>query len=108
MDGVPADNLFVTGYPARRLFRQWRFIGVLACGALEQWTFAGRRQNPRWPALRTMIGCLAPTAMHSLRDQWKEATEYRALTATSIASVELIAPGEHARALQTLPEHAHE
>ncbi|OQC17491.1 asparagine synthase-related protein [Candidatus Skiveiella danica] len=88
MDGVPADNLFVTGYPARRLFRQWR-LSESWRAALEQWTSQGVK-NPRWPALRTMIGCLAPTAMHSLRDQWKEATEYRALTATSIASVELL------------------
>ena len=46
--------------------------------------------SPRWFALRTMVGCLAPTAMHSLRDQWKEAAECRALTAASLASGELI------------------
>ena len=46
--------------------------------------------SPRWRALRTMVGCLAPTTMHSLRDQRKEAAEYRALLAASLASGELI------------------
>lgn len=88
MDGVPADNLFVSGYPARRLFGQGRFREAWRA-ALEQWTLQGV-DSPRWRALRTMVGCLAPTTMHSLRDQRKEAAEYRALMAASLASGELI------------------
>ena len=88
MDGVPADNLFVTGYPARRLLWQGRLREAWGA-ALEQWASQGV-QSPGWHALRTLVGCLAPTGIHAVREQWKEAAEYRALAAASLASGELI------------------
>lgn len=87
MDGVPADNLFVTGGFARRLFDQGRFAAAWRA-ALAQWSLPGVR-NPRWHALRVMAGCLAPKALRELRDQWVEAAEYRAWQAASLASPEL-------------------
>jgi asparagine synthase (glutamine-hydrolysing) len=87
MDGVPADNLFVTGRHAQRLFDQCRF-GDAWRAALAQWSLPGV-PNPRWHALWVMAGCLAPKAIHELRDRWVEAAEYRALQAASLASPEL-------------------
>ena len=88
MDGVPADNLFVCGRHAKRLFEQGR-IREAWQSALAQWTFPGVR-NPRWHAWRIMAGCLSPTPIHALRDQWMEAADYRALVANSLISPELI------------------
>lgn len=87
MDGVPADNLFATGRQAQRLFDQGRF-GDAWRAALAQWSLPGVL-SPRWLALRVMAGCLAPKAIHNLRDLLSEAAEYRALQASSLASPEL-------------------
>lgn len=88
MDGVPADNLFVVGRHANRLFRQGR-IAEAWRAALAQCTLPGIR-HPHWPALRVMAGGLAPDAIHSLRARWLEAAEYRALKSASLASPDLI------------------
>ncbi len=87
MDGVPADNLFATGRHAKRLFEQGR-IGAAWGAALAQWTLPGVA-NPSWHALRVMAGCLAPNALHTLRERMAEAAEYRTLQAASLASAEL-------------------
>lgn len=88
MDGVPADNLFATGRYAKRLFDQGR-IGAAWRAALAQWTLPGVR-FPRAHALRVMAGCIAPNAIHGLRERMAEAAEYRALKAESLASADLI------------------
>lgn len=87
LDGVPADNLFVTGRHARHLFEQGR-VGDAWRAAQAQWNLPGVR-NPRWHALRVIVGCLAPPAIHTLRERLAEAAEYRALRAASLASPEL-------------------
>lgn len=88
MDGVPADNLFVCGRHAKRLFEQGRVRDAWD-SALSQWTFPGV-SNPRWHALRVMAGCLSPALIHALRDRWREAADYRAMVANSLISPELI------------------
>ena len=87
MDGVPADNLFVTGHYAKRLFDRgcagdaWR-------AAVTQWTLPQVR-HPHWHALRVMVGCFSPKIVHAMRETFSEAVEYRALKADSFASSSL-------------------
>ncbi|MEZ5645279.1 MAG: asparagine synthase-related protein [Burkholderiaceae bacterium] len=87
MDGIPADNLFVTGRYARRLFWQGSILRAWQV-AVDQWSLPGI-DHPRRQALRVLAGCLAPEAVHKLRAQWLAANEFQALLANALGSQEL-------------------
>jgi asparagine synthase (glutamine-hydrolysing) len=82
MDGVPADNLFVIGQYARRLFAQGRWREAWQA-AVTQWQVPGALR-PRANAIRVMAGCLVPEAGHALRQYAADARHYRALLASSL------------------------
>jgi asparagine synthase (glutamine-hydrolysing) len=87
MDGIPADNLFVTGQSARRLFWQGHAVKAWQT-AVEQWSMPGV-DRPYLHALRVMAGCLAPMSVHKFRDRWQEANEYGSLSASALGSHDL-------------------
>lgn len=82
MDGVPADNLYVTGRHAKYLADQGRWQDAWHA-AVSQWTVPGVR-HPRWHALRVMAGCLTPDAVHSLRNYFADARLFRELLQASL------------------------
>lgn len=84
MDGVPADNLYATGHQAKRLFLQGRLQAAWQA-ALTQWQLPWVR-FPRLNALRVMAGCVAPPAVHHVRDQLAEVRGYRQLLHASLIS----------------------
>lgn len=77
MDGLPADNLYVTGNQARRLFAKGDWIGAWRT-AVAQWS-APEVRHPALHALRVMAGCIMPPRMHAMRDGLAAAREYRRL-----------------------------
>ncbi len=84
MDGVPADNLYVTGRSAKHLFDQGRWHDAWK-SAVAQWQLPWVR-SPRLNAARVMVGCMMPALVHSLRERVNERREYQALLRESLIS----------------------
>lgn len=82
LDGVPADNLFVTGRHARQLARRGRWQDAWQA-AVNQWDIPGV-DHPRAHALRVMAGCGVPEFAHALRRRLADARLYRALLSDSM------------------------
>ncbi|MBK9669164.1 asparagine synthase-related protein [Thermomonas sp.] len=97
MDGVPADNLYVTGEYAKHLARQGRW-GEAWQAAVTQWTLPGKN-HPRLHALWTMAGTLAPGSVHAIRDFVADTRSYRALLRESLLD------RDHARATGFWPRY---
>lgn len=86
MDGVPADNLFVTGRYPKHLFDQGLW-GDAWNAAVVQWALSGVR-HPRLNAMRVMAGCLLPASVHALRARRDDDREYQGLLKSSLISNE--------------------
>lgn len=69
MDGVPADNLYVTGHYVSRLIRQGHPRQAWAA-ALAQWRLPGIR-HPLLRAMQVMVGAITPAPVHAAR-QWRQ------------------------------------
>ena len=77
LDGVPADNLYVTGQHARQLLRggQWRAAWTVALAQNRLHLEPARL--PHLAAARVMAGALAPEPVHALRRWRQDRTTYR-------------------------------
>ncbi len=89
MDGIPADNLYVTGRHAKHLFDQGQWRGAWRA-ALAQWQLHGVR-FPYLNAARVMAGCLMPNTVHALREHLTARREYQQMRRESLIHREFAA-----------------
>ena len=91
LDGVPADNLYVTGQHARQLLRggQWRAAWTVALAQNRLHLEPARR--PHLAAMKVMAGALAPQPIHALRQWRQDRALYRQFLQSSPIAPELVA-----------------
>ena len=90
MDGIPADNLYVIGRQARQLFRGGHWPQAWQAALEQSRVHLDRRRLPRLNALKVMAGCVAPEAVHTVRQRWQARGEYRMFRGQSPISEALV------------------